>query len=178
MKLTIIDPIDDPRLLEYIQIKHDYKHCAVYRFYSLIMYGEPIERLAPQQELIPYLVADVNGDENTREFDMRYANQLLTNPDSFVDLMVMMNALQYFDEVFLVSNYKHPNVSPILDSLVKFIQERYSISPFIVNAMEDIDELSKCDFASEEGYKTLMNDIDRFRILWTPQKAIESDVIE
>ena len=178
MKLTIIDPIDDPRLLEYIRLKHAYKSCAVYRFYSLIMYGTPVESLAPTRDILQYLLVEEDGDECTKKFDMLYAQQLINNPASFIDLMQIMNALQYYNEVFLISNYKHPNVSPILDSLIKFIQERYAISPLIVNAMEDIDELAKCDFQNEMGYQNLMNDMDRFRMTCYTPDQIRNEVID
>lgn len=176
MKLTIIDPIDDMRLIEYIQLKNTYKNCAVFRCYTLIMYGTPLDNLIPFPDLLQLIACTPMGDESTKEFDIAYANQLLNNPPSFIDLMQLMTAFQDTEEVFLISNYKHPIVASILDSLIKFIQERYSIRPLIVNDIEDIDELALCDFQSQRGYDTLIQDIDRFKRMYYTKEQLENDV--
>lgn len=176
MKLTFVDATTQRELLNWVTIKAEAKHCAVFRFYSLIMYGKPVENLVPKREILQLLRECQFGDSNTKEFDIAYANQLLMYQPSFVDLMQIMLAFQYSDETIILSNYTHPLAMPILDSLMKFIYERYSIQSYVVNDVMDIDELSKSDFESAEGYNNFITDIDRFKKIYYTKEQIETEV--
>ena len=177
MKLTFVDPTYDQYIIDYIKTKEQCKKCIVFRFYSLLMYGAPLDNLIPLPQVMNLLFTTMEGDEYSKDFDTAYAYQLLTHQPSFVDLMQIMGSIQYTEEVFVISNYTHENVSPIIDSLIKFIQERYSIRPYIVNAVEDINELAVCDFQSHEGYINLIRDIDRFKMQYYTKEQLESDVM-
>ena len=179
MKLTIIDPIlsngmADNNMMEYLELKSRFKDCPVFRLYSPIMYGNPLNSLAPLPYVMKLLIESQNGDGSSRDFDMAYAHQLMNNPQSFVDLMTLLSPLQFVDEVFLISDYENAMVS----SLVKFIYERYSINAFMIRDMMDIDELQVSNFESEEGYSNLINDIDRYKMTYFTKEQIENDFIE
>ena len=165
MKLTFIDPMNNMELLEYIQIKNTYKQCPIYRFCTVLMYGTSIEMIAPLSNIVEILKqANPNSDVNSYEFDCAYANQLLSYMPSFECLMTIMNSFQNSEEVFINCNYKHEFLYPIIDSLIKFIQERYSVRAYIVKEIGDIDELKTCDFETQEGYRNFLADYSRYQI--------------
>ena len=66
------------------------------------------------------------------------------------------------EEVIVLTDYTHPNSIPIIDSLIKFIQQRYSLQTIIINEITDIDPLQEFDFESQEGYRNYMNDLGRY----------------
>ena len=164
----------DRDMMEYIDLKSKYKNCPVFRLYTMLMYGQPLNSLAPLPYVMKLLIESQNGDGSSRDFDMAYAHQLMNNPQSFVDLMTLLSPLQFVDEVFLISDYENAMVS----SLVKFIYERYSINAFMIKDMMDIDELQVSNFDSEEGYSNLINDIDRYKMTYFTKEQIENDFIE
>ena len=174
--MSILDPTYDPRLIDYVRGK-DSRTCSVFNFYSLYAYGIPLNNLFPMPEVVRLLVETMDGDESSRDFDIAYANQLLMNPQSFIDLMNVLGNLEKSDEVFILSNYTHPNMTGIVDSLIKFIQERYSLYPLIINTIEDIDEYQFCDFHSKEGYMRLISDLDRFKRMYFSRDQIDQDVL-
>lgn len=179
MKLTIIDPVlpsgmVDKDMMEYLDLKCRFKSCPIFRLYSVLMYGQPLNSLAPLPYVMKLLIEPQNGDGCSREFDIAYAHQLLNHSPSFVDLMTLLSPIQMVDEVFLLSDYQNAMVS----SLVKFIYERYGINVFMVKDMMDIDELQVSNFASEECYSNLINDIDRYKMTYFTKEQIENDFIE
>lgn len=171
MRLEFVDPIQ-LELVDYIKTKAETLHCPVFRFYTLLMYGVPVEGLIPLPNIMQYL-RDCNfGDSNTLEFDKAYASQLLMYNKSFVDLMKIMTTLQFCDTTIIITNYTHPLATPIIDSLIKFIQQRYSIQSYIVNDIMDIDNFAVSDFESNEGYTNLIKDIDRFKAITSNPNSI------
>lgn len=164
MKLTFIDPMYNPVLLDYIQTKNVYKQCPVYKFCTLLMYGKPLDNLEPNPAVLDILRGSTtDGDsEVTRRFDTAYAGQILTNHLAFIDLMTLMHSFQESNEVFVSCNYKNEHFVPIIDSLIKFIQERYTVRSFIVQERDDINELSTSDFELPEGYQNFVSDFSIF----------------
>lgn len=182
MKLSIVDPImdnqmADPKLMDYIVLKNRMKNCPVFRFYSVLMYGTPVDNLIPLPDVLRLLGSTDDGDEGTRAFDMAYANQLLTYAPSFIDLIQIIGSLQFAEETFLLCDMRHPNVLYTMDSFMKFIQERYSINIFIIKDIIDIDELKMSDFSSQEGYQNMIADIDRYKMTYFTKEQLESEVI-
>lgn len=177
MKLTIIDPLYNNALIDYVDTKCRFKGCAAFRFYTLVMYGMPVENLIPRPEVIQILNSiDYSSDEGTKAFDIAYANQLLYDQFSFIDLIQIMSSLQTCEESFVMSNYKNPFVAQIIDSLLKFIQERYSVQAYIVNEIEDINELLISDFSSQEGYHNYIADLDKFNKLYKSKEQLSQEV--
>ena len=162
MKLTFLDPTMDPRLLDWAMTREISGCCTVFRFYTIYIYGRSLDNLIPSNESMQLLKQCGFGDSNTIEFDQRYATELLYNPKMFIDLVQILLSLQKDQETIIISNYLHPYAMPIVDSLIKFIQERYSIPSFIVNDGMDINDLQLSDFGSDSGYRNFVDDIDRF----------------
>ena len=160
MKLEIVDPMIDQNLIEWVMTKGDSGKAAVFRYYSLWMYGLPLNCLQPKQEIMKYLFESEEGDQNSKIFDQLYAEQIMNDKGTFFDMMTFLESLERYDETIIVSNYTHPNVYPILDSLIKFIQQRYGIQTFIINDSYDIDPFSVSEFETEEGYQNYLRDIE------------------
>ena len=161
MKLTFIDATDNPGLLDYIQTKQFTGKAAVFNLYSLAMVGIPLKNLQPFPDLMP-LLSPVNyeGDEITKQFDEKYAYQLSNYAPSRFALALMMEQLQLVDEVILMTNYNHPVVSEIMDSLCKYIQQKYTLQVYIVKDIEDIDPFTSSEFETNEGYQEYLRDVE------------------
>lgn len=168
----------DLQLFEYVKTKHEYKACPVFRFYSLIMYGVSVDGMIPLPYVLNLLKESNFGDENTRDFDLAYANQLITHQPSIIDLMQVLGSLQFSEETFLLCDLRHPNVLNTVESLLKFIYERYGINSFIIKDVMDIDELKFSDFQTEQGYSTFIADLDRFKMTYFTKEQLEREVIE
>ena len=75
--------------------------------------------------------------------------------------MKLLYRIQETDNTILITNHLNPNVTPIVDSLLKLIQQRYGLNAFIVNDIDDIDRFGISDFASWEGYSVYLEDVKR-----------------
>ena len=100
------------------------------------------------------------GDEASKIFDEEYAKQLSNKRASRFDLAIMLEQLQLKDEVILLSNPNHQIVGSIIDSLCKYIQQKYTVQAYIVNEVEDIDEFALSEFDTDEGYEAYVKDIE------------------
>lgn len=175
MKITITDPTFCPPLLEWMKMREQMGQAQVFRFYTLSMYGMPLDHLLPNPTVLQYLKESSFGDEDTRQFDIAYANQLLKDPMSFTDVMTLLVSTQSVEESILSSNYTHPLVTPILDSFMKFLQQRYGIQCYIVNDPMDINNLAYSEF-SKEGYDNYISDISRFSMENKSLKQLQDEV--
>lgn len=93
------------------------------------------------------------------EFDLEYANWIISNDDAFIDFMQIVYPLYEGKDVFLLVSD-----DPILDmytqSLLKFIQQRYGYNGFYVTCTEDV--LTAVDQGlSEFGAHNLIMDKER-----------------
>lgn len=162
MKLNIVDPQSDPRLIEYIMTKSISMARLPYNFYSIIQYGVMLNNLIPVPNVMILLRESDYGDGDSLLFDQAYANQLTVHEPSFIDLMSLLCNIEYQDEVILMSNYNNRVIMPILDSLLKFIQEKYGIDSYLINAIDDIDDLNSSEFASPFQYQTFVSDLQKY----------------
>ena len=96
------------------------------------------------------------------DFDVWYANWLLTDPAAFYDLMrVMYDIYSGIDVYLCVSDV--PELQWINESFMKFLQQRYGINCFIINEPEDF--LYAKDYGSGFSIEGLGNfDIDKERM--------------
>ena len=115
------------------------------------------------------------GDADTYLFDKEYANQLVSHTPSFIDLMNMLSNIEHQDEIILISNYSNRMIMPILDSLLKLIQERYGIDSYLINTLDDIDQFSVSEFASPMQYNIFVSDVQRYYKLIKQQIPIATE---
>lgn len=177
MKLTIIDPQNDPRLLEWLSTKVLSDVRLPYNFYSIIDYGIRLDHLYPNENLLPLLKETSEGDANSLRFDQAYATQILNDKDTFIAFMTLMHGVIRDEETILMSNYTSPTTMPILDSLLKFIQQRYGINGFIVNTMDDLDGLKSSEFGTLQQQMVFADDCVRYAKLTGKQLHV-SDIDE
>ena len=136
------------------------KDFYVYNFSSLT---QNVRRLPGMMVQAPQ---DVYTNPNSEKvFDLWYYNYIMTNPVSFVSLMMIM--LKIFDgkNVYIcISDYMSDRyISNMNESLMKMIQSRYGITCHIVNTPEDFRYIREkgCSF-SGVGLKNMKADEDRF----------------
>lgn len=157
MKLSIYDPQNDYRLVDYIVTRSISLGQLPYNFYSLIQYGIMLNELMPID-----LLRDLHYNDESFDFDRAYANKLLSHEPTFIQLMTLLHDIELRDETILLSNYTNEQMMPIIDSLLKFIYERYGIDSFIINTIEDIDHFTSSEFASQYHYQTFVSDVQRY----------------
>lgn len=172
MKLMILDPQNDIRLIDYIQTQY-LVGSPIYNFYSLFDCGMILNNLKPAQNLMFLLRDSQFGDSDTLDFDKAYADQILGNPYSFMDLMMMLSGIEKYDSTILLSNYNNKVIMSILDSLLKLIQERYGLDYFIYNILEDIDTTEFSQFTDAAKYQVFLYDQERYIALLKQYKNID-----
>lgn len=179
MKLSVIDPQNDPLLVDYIVTRSIATTSLPYNFYSILQYGIMVPNLFPLKDTLSLLKQSEYGDGEVLLFDQAYAHQLLAHEPSFLDLMRVLCNIEYYEEIMLISNYTNDFMMPIIDSLLKFIYERYGLDAFIINTIDDIDNLSSSQFFSQLQYMNLSNDIQRYyQLMKIPIPVASEEEIE
>lgn len=179
MKLSFCT-INDAFMNEDIKFRFNTLKQPIFNFYSTSCYGIPLKNLAPSKEIVDkYLLNNSfeNGDEMTYQFDMNYASQLFNDDNSFIDLMILLFAVNGGDinysneeqvskggDVIVLTNYSNVFMQVILDSLMKYIQQRYGIQSYIINDINDYDSLEYSEF-SDIGMCNFISDTARFLYL-------------
>lgn len=177
MKLTIYDPQNDYRLVDYIITRSISLGLLPYNFYSILQYGIMLNELMPVD-----ILRELQYNDESFDFDVAYANKLLSHEPTFIQLMTLLHDIELRDETILISNYTNEKMMPIIDSLLKFIYERYGIDSFIINTIEDIDHFSSSEFVSQFHYQTFVADVHRYYkltkrpIMVASKEEIEEDL--
>jgi hypothetical protein len=164
MRLIIVDPQNDPRLVEWITTKAVADDKQPFNVFSILDYGYRLDKLAPLNDFLEYLKEDETGDTNSIQFDQKYAQYILGNDEPFIAFMSIMSKVIDEEDTVVISNYNSPALMPIVDSLLKLIQQRYGINAFIVNTIEDLESihLKYNEFGSYAHQLTYASDIERF----------------
>ena len=178
MKLTFVDCTTSIELQNWVMMRNQLANCPIYRFYTLFMYGIPLDNLNP----LPYALKalyDHTQEEgvSSYNFDIAYANQILNYEPSWIDFMQIIGAFQYAPETIVLCDYTRDEALPVIDSLIKFIQQRYGINSYIAKDIIDIDQYAISDFSSQEGYRAMMADIDSFKQRFFTKEQLENEVI-
>lgn len=173
MKLQFIN-INDMNLLQYVKERAKVANTPIFNLYCMLDFGYRLEGLKPFPNILQNLsFAESFCDDNyTVQFDKAYAYQLLYNEQSFIDLMRVMSMVENCEEVIIVTNHSHPMVEAIVDSLIKFIQERYALQSYLINDIGDIDQFATSTFETEGGYLNYIDDIKRFGRYCDPHQLL------
>lgn len=111
--------------------------------------------------LIPYL--DQISDDF--EFDLAYANYIMNNDQVFVQFFQIIYNLYLGKDVFIAVDSEENWAENLLESLLKFIQERYGYIAIKIESEEDYlyarNNFSS-DFNPEFGLYNLDSDKERF----------------
>jgi hypothetical protein len=184
MRLIIVDPQNDPRLVRWITTKAIADDRPPFNVFSILDYGYRLDKLAPLNEFLEYLKEDETGDTNSIQFDQKYAQYILGNDEAFIAFMSIMSKVIDEEDTIVISNYNSPALMPIIDSLLKLIQQRYGINAFIVNTVDDLESihLKYNEFGSYQQQLLYSSDVERFakltkqNISGVSQKEIEEDM--
>ena len=132
----------------------------VYNFNSFKEYGVPLN-LFPPNNL---------GAISEYDFDCKYAEYIMMNDAVFMNFMNMIMDLymgnnvfilvQYDDESFFNSDNSSWNTM-LIESLFKFIQQRYGLNATLINSPEDISIAEEMSF-TEFGICNMDIDKERF----------------
>lgn len=98
------------------------------------------------------------------QFDCAYAEWLMTNDDKFVEMMNVVMECYNQNNVYLSVTLYDDWCVTVIESFLKFIQQRYGICGTFVSCMTDIEEANDSDFAPY-GIMNLDNDKERWSYL-------------
>lgn len=119
---------------------------------------EYLKNLTPSSSCVTVSSMQLNDE---RQFDIAYANYLMTNEAAFVDIMkIMYNLYQGYD-VFCISDVSDEYNELFVESVLKFIQQRYGFNGQILGSPEDFMYTSDSTFTIQ-GLYYLDLDKERF----------------
>ena len=139
------------------------KPCFLYNIGSMFMKNgiEYLSNLTPSSSSIS--ISNMQLDDE-RDFDIRYANYLMTNDAAFIDIMkIIYNLYQGFD-VFCISDVWEESNELFVESILKFIQQKYGFNGQILGDVEDFMYTQDSTFTLQ-GLYNLDIDKERFAIL-------------
>lgn len=132
----------------------------IYNFNSLSERGIPMNLLPP----------NTLGAINEYDFDCRYAGLIMSNEPMFMNLMNLIMDLynginvfvmvQYDEQSFFDSNNSAWNTI-LIESLFKFIQQRYGLNGTLINSIDDINSANETSF-EDYGLINLEEDKERW----------------
>lgn len=130
---------------------------------NLSSYKEGIEKLnllPPTNGTLPF--------KDEKEFDIAYANYIMSNDFTFMELMKIIIPIYEGKDVYIVVS-RSPYFDMITESLTKFIQVRYSIISQYVYDFNDLEFIDMdLSFANIQGLYNLDVDKERFSRLIAP----------
>ena len=139
-------------------LNNDKEQLSIFNLSSTLEVGERLFKLIP-----PFNVEQYNDE---KEFDINYANYILTNDEAFIDLMKIIY-LQYENNndmlIYIVVDFDDIR-DVITESLIKFIQQRYGINSSIIKEYEDFDTVEDSEF-DINGLYNLDQDKERYVLL-------------
>lgn len=106
-----------------------------------------------------------------KDFDMKYAEYILTNDNVFMELMKVIMSLYTGKDVYILSA-KNNIYEFIAESLQKFIQQRYGYLANILNDMDDWEYVEESSF-NIYGVYNLDIDKERFSYIYASYNKIE-----
>lgn len=162
MKLEFIH--NNYLLYPYLDSKINIQKCPVFNFLSVSsIKAIQLNDLIPLTPVKKLLIESSYGDADTKIFDMAYAKQININQKTNIAFMTLMSVLPQADTTIVLSDFLNPYITPIVDSLTKYIQERYGIISYFIKHPEDIDDLAFSEF-SNEGFLNYQSDMENFHI--------------
>jgi hypothetical protein len=134
--------------------------CIPHHINGLVMFNlsslrEGYERL----NLLPPTTQDYNYYDE-KNFDLQYANHILTNESLFLELMKIIYALYEGKDVYILVT-RDEFFDMVTESLIKFIQQRYGYISSVLNEPSDIDYVDREASFSIQGVFNLDQDKER-----------------
>lgn len=147
---------------------------TIYNLSSVINRGVRLSALIPPTTL----GVDCIDLDNEKTFDMMYARYLVENDGAFVQMFSIINNLYLGgSSIIVVGDSEYKNI--ITESLIKFIQQRYGISPIrVINEVEDWFSYNDDSNFNLVGVYNLDIDKERFTLLTTDFNALTKIISE
>ena len=122
---------------------------------------EYLKNLTPSSSQITVSPMQLNDE---RMFDIAYANYLMSNEAAFTDIMkIMYNLYQGYD-VFCISDVADEYNELFVESVLKFIQQRYGFNGQVLGDVEDFAYTKDSTFTLQ-GLYYLDLDKERFAVI-------------
>lgn len=126
--------------------------------------------------LIPLFTSNMYDPEREKEFDLAYANYIMNEDNAFMDLMKIIYP-EYANSseniiIYIMVNFDEIRVT-VIESLVKFIQQRYGINCNIIYDPMDWEAVVPSEFhitglynldQDKERYSELLKDISKIPV--------------
>lgn len=151
--------IDSPELIQHIQYQFN-RPTMVFNLSSLysgfIDLTDLCTQIAPINNtgmIIPEFVQSIN-------FDIQYASAVINDPNLFCKLLMILSAT-YEGSIAIVMVQRDPYRDAIMESIIKFTQQRYGIISWIVEDPEDLFCIHETPF-TPNGLITLIEDLKKF----------------
>lgn len=122
---------------------------------------EYLYNLTPSSSNIAISNMQLNDE---REFDIKYANYLMANDKAFIDIMKIVYNLYLGYDVFCISDIGDEFNELFVESILKFIQQKYGFDGQIIGSLEDFLYTQDSTFTLQ-GLYNLDIDKERFTIL-------------
>ena len=115
------------------------------------------------------LIPSVRMDYNSKEFDRLYAQNIISNDDTFIELMRIVYPLYEGKNVYLVT-VLNDSFDGLTESILKLIQDRYGYNYSIINSYEDLQYLDDSSDFSLSGLFNLDHDKERMSYILMQQQ--------
>ena len=132
--------------------------------FSILSIAPPIEMI--QNRMSSMGPIDVLTEEGEALFDLDYASFLLSNEIMFKNFFKIMNSHRMGNDVVIMVNRYDEFECMLMESLNKFIQQRYGIFANTVNEPMDLDYR---EFTDASRPDILMQDNERYIAMTIPK---------
>lgn len=140
----------------------------ILNYFSNISLGTNISRLFPSKYLLDTCTPD------HLEFEQIYFNYLLNDIDAFTDLMEIMMANYYNENVIVLTDFNNNIINATICCIMKFIKQRYGYSCSIINCLDDLLEAKESSF-SDTGLQIFIQDKELYiKNTVDPQKLMDN----
>ena len=142
--------IDSPELIQHIVFNLSSLYSGFIDLTDLCTQIAPINNTGM---IIPEFVQSIN-------FDIQYASAVINDPNLFCKLLMILSAT-YEGSIAIVMVQRDPYRDAIMESIIKFTQQRYGIISWIVEDPEDLFCIHETPF-TPNGLITLIEDLKKF----------------
>lgn len=161
--------IDNPGYIQQIQYQFN-RPTVIYNLSSL--YSGYIDLTDLCSKISPINNTGMSMPEFVQsiDFDIQYASALMNDPNMFCKLLMILSAT-YEGSIAIILVQRDPYRDAIMESIIKFIQQRYGHNSWIVEDPEDIFCIKENSF-TPYGFMNLQQDIKKFDNLYSRNDRI------
>ena len=151
--------IDNPELIQHIQYQFN-RPTIVFNLSSLYSGFTDLTDLCTQIAPINNTGMIIPEFVQSIDFDIQYASAVINDPNLFCKLLMILSAT-YEGSIAIVMVQRDPYRDAIMESIIKFTQQRYGIISWIVEDPEDLFCIHETPF-TPNGLITLIEDLKKF----------------